>query len=247
MSFAPPQPAASERRPSTPATPMSQRGQPDASSRTSPMPWAKFRATQGTGNGIGTAADFQANLGNMFPPSNGLGIHSSRTHATRRSSRWQSTYRHGILVEAAGLGGERKSQVPTWSGAPNLLRQWLKSLGLWEQETSLPKSKWGLRLYAALTDDAKRIADTVPMEELVTERGYSAILTALMSKYKPYSEAVGPSSVGSFLYLGERGPKESFAAYLARKEVQRQELESQIGEKLYRLWSPAVCSFARRT
>ena len=145
------------------------------------------------------------------------------------------------------LGGERKSQVPTWSGAPNLLRQWLKSLGLWEQETSLPKSKWGLRLYAALTDDAKRIADTVPMEELVTERGYSAILTALMSKYKPYSEAVGPSSVGSFLYLGERGPKESFAAYLARKEVQRQELESQIGEKLYRLWSPAVCSFARRT
>ncbi|CAK9104532.1 unnamed protein product [Durusdinium trenchii] len=133
------------------------------------------------------------------------------------------------------LGGERKSQVPTWSGAPNLLRQWLKSLGLWEQETSLPKSKWGLRLYAALTDDAKRIADTVPMDELVTERGYSAILTALMSKYKPYLEAVGPSSVDSFLYLGERGPKESFAAYLARKEVQRQELESQIGEKLQTL------------
>lgn len=84
------------------------------------------------------------------------------------------------------LGGERKFQVLTWSGAPNFLRQWHKKL-------LLRPNGWGLRLYAAFTDDAKRLADTELMEELIIERGYLAILTALMSKYKPYLEAVEPS------------------------------------------------------
>ena len=137
------------------------------------------------------------------------------------------------------LGGERRG-LPGWSGAPNMLRSWLKSLAFWERDNATPKSKWGVKLYQALSDDAKRIAETVPTEEILTENGYGKILTALLAKYKPYLEAVGPVSVDNYLFTGERQKGEAFTTYIARKEVQLQELESQIGATLHPLVSGRI-------
>ena len=131
------------------------------------------------------------------------------------------------LVEA--LSGDKRASVPPWSGAPSGLRSWLKQLGMWEQETTTPKSRWGIKLYSALGEEARRIADVVPPETLTTEAGYAAILTTLMARYKPYLEAIGPQSVDNFVYSGDRARGETFAAFLSRKEVQKQELESQLG------------------
>ena len=90
----------------------------------------------------------------------------------------------------------------------------------------------GLKLYHALTGDAKQIAEQVTSEVVLSEHGYGAILTCLLEKFRPYLEVTGPMSVDIFLYSGERTKGEAFANYLARKEVQKQEMEAQIGEKL---------------
>lgn len=68
-------------------------------------------------------------------------------------------------------------------------------------------------MYAAFTDDAKRLADTELMEELIIERGYLAILTALMSKYKPYLEAVEPSKEAP------RNPSSGKSEFTRRKKT----------------------------
>lgn len=137
------------------------------------------------------------------------------------------------LVDA--VSGDRKSPIPTWDGNPNGLRAWLKALSFWESDNVTPKAKWGLKLFQALSGDAKRLADTVEQTELLSERGYGAILTALLKKYKPYLEAVGPTSVDAFLFSGERLKGENFTNYIARKDVQKQELEVQIGAVMHPL------------
>eukprot|EP00435_Cladocopium_sp_Y103_P068489 s448_g31.t1 len=48
-------------------------------------------------------------------------------------------------------------------------------------------------------------------------------------RYKPYLEATGLQSVDNFIYTGDRVRGETFAAFLSRKEVKKQELESQLG------------------
>ena len=131
------------------------------------------------------------------------------------------------LVEA--LSGDKRAVVPPWSGAPSGLRSWLKQLGMWEQETTIPRARWGIKLYSALGEEARRIADVVPPEVLTGEGGYSAILTTLMARYKPYLEAIGPQSVDNFIYTGDRARGESFASFLSRKEVAKQEMEAQLG------------------
>ena len=57
----------------------------------------------------------------------------------------------------------------------------------------------------------------------------------MLSKYEPYLEAAGPVSVDTFLYSGERQSRETFTSFLARKEVQKQEMETQLGAHLHPL------------
>ena len=107
------------------------------------------------------------------------------------------------------ITGEKKN-IPSWSGQPNTMRSWLKLLAYWESETSLPRDRWGLRLY----------------------QGYGMILTALMAKYRPYLEVAGPTSIDKFFYTGERSKNETFSTYVAAKEVARQEMENHLQERL---------------
>ena len=133
----------------------------------------------------------------------------------------------------AALTGEKKA-IPSWSGQPNTLRSWLKLLACWEAETTVPKEKWGLRLYQSFPEGSqpRKISDQIPMNELLSAAGYDKVLTALMAKYRPFLEVAGPASVDRYFYSGDRHKGESFAAYIAAKEVARQDLENHLGEKL---------------
>ena len=133
----------------------------------------------------------------------------------------------------AALTGEKKS-IPSWSGQPNTLRSWLKLLACWEAETTVPKEKWGLRLYQSFPEGSqpRKISDQIPMNELLSSAGYDKVLTALMAKYRPFLEVAGPASVDRYFYSGDRHKGESFAAFIAAKEVARQDLENHLGERL---------------
>ena len=133
----------------------------------------------------------------------------------------------------AAITGERK-QIPGWNGQPNTFRSWLKLLALWEAETTLSRERWGLRLYQSFPENSqpRRIADQIPMGELLKPSGYSLVLNALIAKYKPYLEIEGPASVDKYFYSGERAKGESFSSFIAGKEVSKQELESNLGERL---------------
>ena len=193
------------------------------------------QAQSGTGPQVSSAAAFDSMLGGGASPKSTAGMTSAfealgRTkppEETVAEPSQQETMRQ--LINA--LSGEKKS-MPTWGGSPTTLRSWLRSLAFWEQDNSTPKHRWGLKLYHALSGDAKQIAEQVTSEEILSERGYGAILTCLLQKFRPYLEVTGPMSVDIFLYSGERTKGEAFANYVARKEVQKQEMEAQIGEKL---------------
>ena len=133
----------------------------------------------------------------------------------------------------AALTGEKRA-IPTWQGSPGSLRTWLKLLAHWETETSVPKAKWGIRLYQSFQENSepRKIADQVPLESVLTEDGYGLILSALMTKYKPYLDVAAPASIDRFFFAGDRQKNQTFANYLATKEISRQELESHLQEKI---------------
>ena len=53
-----------------------------------------------------------------------------------------------------------------------------------------------------------------------------------LTKYRPYLEIAGPTSIDKFFYTGERGKLESFATYIAAKEVARQDMEMHLQETI---------------
>ena len=67
---------------------------------------------------------------------------------------------------------------------------------------------------------------------LTKEAGYSAVFSALMTKYSPCLEASGPAAVENFFYGTERAKNESFATCVAAKEIALQEMEGYLGERL---------------
>ena len=76
----------------------------------------------------------------------------------------------------------------------------------------------------------RRIADTIPTQVLLSPGGYAAILGALHQKYAPFLEASAPQAIDKFLFEGERQRGESFTAFIAAKQLARQEMELQLGE-----------------
>ena len=131
------------------------------------------------------------------------------------------------------LVGERKS-ISSWNGSAATLRSWLKLLALWEFESQIPLDKRGVKLLQSFPEGSqpRRVADTVPTQILLSSGGYRAILTALYEKYAPFLEASGPQAIDKLLFEGERGRNESFSAFIAAKELARQEMESQLGETI---------------
>ena len=94
--------------------------------------------------------------------------------------------------------------------------------------------KRGIKLLQSFPENSqpRRIADTVPTHVLLSPAGCGAILTALHEKYAPFLEACGPQAIDKFLFEGERAKNESFSSYIAAKELARQEMEAQLGERI---------------
>ena len=168
-------------------------------------------------------------LGNARPnPSSGISMSPSTTPTTARDP--------NVLIAQAlnqALTGEKKN-IPTWNGNADTLRPWLKLLALWEYETHTPLDKRGIKLLQSFPENSqpRRIADTIPTEILLSAAGYSAILTALHEKYAPYLEASAPRAIDKFLFEGERAKGESFTSFIAAKQLARQEMEAQMGERI---------------
>ena len=160
-----------------------------------------------------------------------LGMPNAATGAPSSSAQPSQVELIKAMVNA--LSGEKRS-LPAWDGNPSSLRTWLKLLSHWELETTLPKARWGLKLYQSFTDKTppRRLADSIPVEKMLTEEGYGLILSVLVNYYRPYLDIQGPSSVDKFFYAGDRQKGESFATFVANKELALQELEMQLGETL---------------
>ena len=131
------------------------------------------------------------------------------------------------------VSGERKF-IPSWGGGASTLRAWLKQLSFWELDNHVPKNRWGVKLFQALPENSipRRIAEGLPMEVITSERGYGAILTAILEKFKPYLEAAAPAAVDAFFFQGDRGRNETFSSFIAAKELARQEVENLSGERV---------------
>ncbi|CAE7374044.1 unnamed protein product, partial [Symbiodinium microadriaticum] len=124
------------------------------------------------------------------------------------------------------ITGEKRN-MPTWTGQPASLRSWLKLLAVWESETTLSRDKWGLRLFQSFTENSqpRKIADQIPMVDLLSGRGYGFIL----AKYKPFLDIAAPAAIDRFFYSPDRPKGESFAAPLDRPELLAQAAEAELG------------------
>ena len=131
------------------------------------------------------------------------------------------------------LTGEKKSP-PTWGGSPENLRPWLKQLALWELDNHLPKVRWGVRLLQSLPEGSppRRIAETVDTTVLMSEAGYSAVLSAIMTRYAPFLEAVGPAAIDHFFFGLERTRSDTLAAYITAMETAMHEVANHVGETI---------------
>ncbi|CAE7228874.1 pol [Symbiodinium sp. CCMP2592] len=131
------------------------------------------------------------------------------------------------------VSGERK-MVPSWSGSTSTLRAWLRQLSFWELDNQIPRKRWGVKLFQAFPEGSipRRITESLPMEVILSESGYGAILTSVLEKFKPYLEAAAPAAVDAFCFQGERSRNETFANFIAAKELAMQEVESMVGEKV---------------
>ena len=203
-------------------------------------PWSRYKSQQepqGRPAAVETAQQFSAALREERPGFAAKSVSSAfeaMGKAVPTTPAAPSTVTNELLQLVEAVSGERKTAIPSWDGSPGGLRSWLKALSFWESDNGTNKAKWGIKLYQNLSGEAKKIADTISPDVLLTEKGYGAVLTALLTKYEPYLEAAGPVSVDTFLYSGKRQSK-TFTSFLARKEVQKQEMETQLGAHLHPL------------
>jgi len=140
-----------------------------------------------------------------------------------------------VLLKALHMAitGDRRNP-PSWSGAAENLRPWLKQLGFWELDNQTPRNKWGLKLLQAFPEGTppRRIAESIDTQVLLSEAGYSSILSQIMAGYAPFLEAVGPASIDHFFFGIERGKNETFSTYITAMETALQEVFNNTGERI---------------
>ena len=110
--------------------------------------------------------------------------------------------------------------------------RWLKELKLWEYETEIPKSKWGVKLLRQLSGSAKAAAEGLSFEEIACEEGKDNILRMLQEHFAPHLETSLPKAFEAAIYGEVRGAKEFFGDYVIRMEHAFTELERK-GVKLH--------------
>ena len=117
-----------------------------------------------------------------------------------------------------------------WDGKEpgRTLRPWLRAQLFWQQTTSAPPAKWGLKLYAALPEGSlpRLLADTLPEDRVMGEQGYSEIMKLLLNEFRFYLEVELAKAADAFLFAGARDPSELFVTYVSRRKISLTELKA---------------------
>jgi len=128
-----------------------------------------------------------------------------------------------------------KEPVPKWDGKnPGLkLKPWLKQLRIWRQETAIPVSKHGLKLYRSFESGSwlKSAADRVPEEALFTEKAWGLILTEILNNLKPYLDVETEVLIEEVIFTTTKDSKETMSSYIARKVNKKIDMVSAFGSK----------------
>ena len=138
--------------------------------------------------------------------------------------------------EGQGPGGSWRDREPPppfdGRNPERSYERWLKDLKLWEYETEIPKSKWGVKLLRQLSGSAKAAAEGLSFEEIACEEGKDNILRTLQDHFAPHLETSLPKAFEAAIYGEVRGAKEFFGDYVIRMEHAFTELERK-GVKLH--------------
>ena len=138
--------------------------------------------------------------------------------------------------EGQGTSGSRRDREPPppFDGRDPSSRfeRWLKELKLWEYETEVPKSKWGVKILRQLSGSAKAAAEGLSFEEIACEEGKDNILQTLKDHFAPHLETSLPKAFETAIYGEVRNAKELFGDYVIRMEHAFTELERK-GVKLH--------------
>ena len=129
--------------------------------------------------------------------------------------------------EAAGSTGFPKDRdpPPSFDGSnPDLLKQYLRELELWEWETDIPKKKHAVKALRQLSGSARSAADEIPVASLQSEDGLKSIKAVLSEHFKPHLEAAMPRAFERAIYGEQRKAKESMQDFIIRADRSFKEL-----------------------
>lgn len=131
------------------------------------------------------------------------------------------------MEDAAGSSGFPKDRdpPPAFDGSnPDLLKQYLRELELWEWETDIPKKKHAVKALRQLSGSARAAADEIPVTKLQSEEGLKAIKAVLSEHFKPHLEAAMPKAFEKAIYGEPRKAKESIQDSIIRADRSFKEL-----------------------
>ncbi len=126
-----------------------------------------------------------------------------------------------MAQEEASSAGYPKDRdpPPSFDGSnPDLLKQYLRDLELWEWETDIPKKKHAVKALRQLSGSARAAADEIPVANLQSEDGLKSIKSVLSEHFKPHLEAAMPKAFERAIYGEQRKAKETMQDFIIRAD-----------------------------
>jgi hypothetical protein len=102
-----------------------------------------------------------------------------------------------------------KEDVASWDGKSGNLQTYTRQVRLWQAYSRTEASRQGIRLLAALKDDAFSKLQLVDPESFRRSDGVEALLGLLRERYEPLAHRKVGQVMGHFLYSFKRGTEES--------------------------------------
>ena len=98
--------------------------------------------------------------------------------------------------------------------------------------TAFPIQQHGIKLMRSFENESwlKAAADRVPEATLLSDQGYEAILTQIITHLKPFLDLEPEVIMEEFLYNVTRGSSETLQSYIARKTNKHTEMMQQFAQ-----------------
>lgn len=123
------------------------------------------------------------------------------------------------------VAGERKSP-PSWGGAVESFKPWLKSLAGWEMDNHLPRSEWGVPLLQCVNEHpVERLLKPWRHQCFCLKVGTVQYCWQFWQSMPQFWRQQVPAAIDQFFYQAERPRNESFSTHIASNELVRQELK----------------------